>query len=467
MLQTAQDRSDFAQSTGNAVVNIVGGGLAGSEAAYQLAVRGISVRLFEMRPLKMTPAHKTGNLAELVCSNTFKSTAPNSAPGIFKTELKELGSLLVHAAPAAQVPAGKALAVDREVFSREVERALLATGNVERVNAQIESIETLPEAYATIIATGPLTQGGLASFMQSLSGGHGLYFYDAIAPVVDAASIDRGIAFAASRYGKGGDDYLNCPMSAAEYDRFYDALMSAEKMEFQDFEEARYFQGCQPIEAIAETGRDSPRFGPMKPVGLIDPRTGKHPHAVVQLRIDNLSRTAYNLVGFQTKLKYPEQKRVFSLIPGLRNVEFLRLGSMHRNTYVCSPLMLEKNFALKSRPDTRLAGQITGVEGYTESSAIGLMSAMAIWCELTGRTWALPPRASVLGSLCHYLFHSAPESFQPVNVNFGLFDPSLFEMPARRMGKSDARLEMGKQSVRNIVKWRDETGWMPRPWNPR
>jgi methylenetetrahydrofolate--tRNA-(uracil-5-)-methyltransferase len=443
------------------VVNVVGGGLAGSELAFQLGSRGIKVRLFEMRPTKMTPAHRTGQLAELVCSNTFKSTASHSAPGIFKAELKQLGSLLVQAAPRAMVPAGEALAVDREVFSKEIEAAVLATGNVERISACVEDITTLPEAYATVIATGPLTQGKLTEFVKSLSGGFGLYFYDAIAPVVDAASINRDIVFAASRYGKGGDDYLNCPMSQTEYDRFYDALMAAEKMDFQDFEEAQYFQGCQPIEAIAETGRDSPRFGPMKPVGLTDPRTGKMPHAVVQLRIDNISRSAYNLVGFQTKLKYGEQKKVFQLIPGLENAEFLRLGSMHRNTYICSPLLLDSHFALKNHRNIRLAGQITGVEGYTESSSIGLLLAMAIWCEVNNRSWSLPPRASAVGGLCHYLFNSPPKDFQPVNVHFGLFDQTLFNLPKGRRKKTDTRKLMGVSAIKNVTEWRETIGWTP------
>lgn len=440
-------------------VNIVGGGLAGSELAYQLGSRGIKVRLFEMRPQKLTPAHRTGGLAELVCSNTFKSTAAHSAPGIFKRELAELGSLLVQTAPKAQVPAGEALAVDREVFSRAIEQAVLSTGNVERFSMVVEDLAALPPAYTTVLATGPLTQGKLADFVKSLSGGFGLYFYDAIAPVVEASSVNRDIVFAASRYGKGGDDYLNCPMSEEEYNRFYDTLMAAEKMAFHDFEEAQYFQGCQPIEAIAETGRDSPRFGPMKPVGLTDPRTGKMPHAVVQLRIDNLSRSAYNLVGFQTKLKYPEQKRVFQLIPGLENAEFLRLGSMHRNTYACSPLLLGHNFALKDHTTVRLAGQITGCEGYTESSSIGLLAAMAIWCELSGKTWSLPPRASALGGLCHYLFNSPAAEFQPINVHFGLFDQSLFTIPKGRKKKADVRALMGEQSVVNVQAWREKIGW--------
>lgn len=453
-------------TSGAVTVNVVGGGLAGSELAYQLGVRGINVRLFEMRPGKMTPAHTTGNLAELVCSNTFKSMAPHSAPGVFKGELKELGSLLVHAAPAAQVPAGEALAVDREAFSREIEKAILSTGNVERVARQVGSVDALPPAHCTVLATGPLTQGPLADFVKSLSGGYGLYFYDAIAPVVEASSIDRGVVFAASRYGKGGEDYLNCPMTRDEYDAFYDALMAAGKVEFQDFEEAQYFQGCQPIEAIAETGRDSPRFGPMKPVGLTDPRTGRRPYAAVQLRIDNLTRTAYNMVGFQTKLKYDEQKRVFRLIPGLASAEFLRLGSMHRNTYVCTPLLLDHRFGLKSRGDVRLAGQITGVEGYTESSAIGLLCAMAIVAELEGREWRLPPRASALGGLCHYLFHSDPKDFQPVNVHFGLFDPASFDLPPKIHDKKALRAEMGRQAILNIARWRDEMAWNPKCWAP-
>ncbi len=445
------------------VVNVIGGGLAGSELAYQLGSRGIKVRLFEMRPQQLTPAHRTGGLAELVCSNTFKSMAAHSAPGILKRELKELGSLLVKSAPVAQVPAGDALAVDREVFSREVERAVLATGNVERISMVVEDLASLPPAYATVLATGPLTQGKLADYVKSLSGGLGLYFYDAIAPVVEASSVNREIVFAASRYGKGGDDYLNCPMTEDEYNRFYDAMIAAEKMDFQDFEEAQYFQGCQPIEAIAETGRDSPRFGPMKPVGLEDPRTGRRPHAVVQLRIDNLSRSAYNIVGFQTKLKYGEQKRVFQLIPGLEHAEFLRLGSMHRNTYICSPLLLDKHFALKDHRAVRLAGQITGVEGYTESSAIGLLLSMAIWSEISGREWNLPPRASALGGLCHYIFNSPADEFQPVNVHFGLFDQSLYTLPKGRRGKAETRELMGQQSIVNICGWRDRLGWATVP----
>lgn len=450
-------------------VNIIGGGLAGSEAAYQLASRGISVRLFEMRPGKITPAHTGAGLAELVCSNSLKSIQRHSPHAGFKEELLSLGSVVVSCAYRARVPAGESLAVDRNVFSSEIERELLKTNRVERITCEVEDIESLPEATATIVATGPLTQGKLANFIQRLSSGRGLYFYDAIAPVIHSDSIDRDIAFSASRYGKGGEDYINCPFSKEEYDRFYDALISAEKMDFQDFEEAKYFQGCQPIEAIAMTGRDSLRFGPMKPVGLEDPRTGTRPHAVVQLRIDNIGRTAYNLVGFQTKLKYGEQAKVFRLIPGLEKAEFLRLGSMHRNTYICSPEVLNRNFSLKTSAttkDIRVAGQVTGVEGYTESSAIGLLAAMAFCydykiggCE---STWELPPTNSFLGALCRYLFESKPEEFQPINVHFGLFSAGAFSVSKKsrnRDSKNELRAQMVEQAVDNLKKWQDRIGW--------
>ena len=443
-------------------INIVGGGLAGSEAAYQLGRRGFHVRLFEMRPTRLTPAHTGGGLAELVCSNSFKSTTPHAAHAGFKRELTALGSLLMQAAAKAQVPAGDSLAVDRDVFSHEMEAAVLATGRVERITREVSSIDELPPAFATIVATGPLTQGGLADFVRSLSAGQGLYFYDAIAPVISADSINRDIAFSASRYGRGGDDFLNCPFTMEEYDRFYDALISAEKMDFQDFEEARYFQGCQPIEAIAETGRNTLRFGPMKPVGLPDPRTGKEPFAALQLRIDNLSRSAYNLVGFQTKLKYGEQARVFRMIPGLENAEFLRLGSMHRNTYICSPSLLSPDFSLRGRPDVFVAGQVTGVEGYTESSAVGLLAALAISARAAGRVWRLPPANSFMGALCRYIMESDPKDFQPVNVHYGLFPEGALPAPrkdenGRRYTKNEIRAIMARAAVANLEKWRDES----------
>ncbi len=434
-------------------VNIIGGGLAGSEAAYQLAIRGINVRLFEMRPLVKSPAHKTGNLAELVCSNTFKSVAPHSAHGIFKNELLTLNSLVISTAPLAQVPAGEALAVDREIFSKEIEKKLLNTNRVERLSLQVDDISQLPEADFSIIATGPLTQGKLFDTIQSLSDGKGLYFYDAIAPILDADTIDRSIAFSASRYGKGTDDYLNCPMTKEEYLTFYHALQSAEKVSYNDFETAQHFQGCQPIEAIAETGIDSLRFGPMKPVGLTDPRNGKRPYAVVQLRIDDISRSSYNIVGFQTRLKYPEQKKVFSLIPGLQNVEILRFGSMHRNTYICTPTFLDKSFSLKTNRKIKFAGQITGVEGYTESSAIGLLTALAIYAESNGNNFTLPPKDSFLGSLCTYLFESDPNQFQPMNTHFGMIaNPTLIQS-TKKCDKKEFRANLGKQFVQNIKSW--------------
>lgn len=440
------------------VVNIVGGGLAGTEAAYQLAKNGVSVRLFEMRPTKLTPAHNGGGLAELVCSNSFKSLSAHSAHAGFKWELQKMGSLLMDCADRAKVPAGESLAVDRDVFSKEMETKLLATGLVERITKEVSDVNELPEAYCTIIATGPLTQGGLADVIKSLSGGHGLYFYDAIAPVIDASTINREIVFSASRYGKGSDDYLNCPMNREEYDRFYEALMAAEKLSFQDFEDAKYFQGCQPIEAIAETGKDSLRFGAMKPVGLDDPRTGKRPHAVVQLRIDNLSRTAYNIVGFQTKLKYGEQSKVFRLIPGLENAEFLRLGSMHRNTYICTPALLEKNFSLKTNSKIRFAGQVTGVEGYTESSGVGLLTAASILKEMKGEEWFLPPPNTFTGALCRYIFNCEPKEFQPINVHFGLFPEGTFDVP-RKIGKQESRAMIVKQALQNFDGWLKEIRW--------
>lgn len=443
------------------VVNIVGGGLAGSEIAYQLASRGIIVRLFEMRPSFSTPAHRSSNLAELVCSNTFKSIAEHSAPGILKKELNILGSFILSCAQSAQVPAGEALAVDREVFSKFVEERLIQTNFVERIEKKIDLISNLPDADATVIATGPLTQGQLAEEIQAFALGHKLYFYDAIAPVISADSINMEKTFLASRYDKGTDDYINCPMTKEEYEVFYNALIEAEKVPFQDFETAQYFQGCQPIEAIAETGIDSLRFGPMKPVGLTDPRSGKRPYANVQLRIDNLSRSAYNMVGFQTKLRYPEQTKVFRLIPGLENAEFLRLGSMHRNTYICTPLLLNDAFALKTNPQLHFAGQITGVEGYTESSAIGLLVSMALWIQWTGGRWKLPPKGSFLGSVCHYLFHSAPGEFQPINAHFGLFQPEDFTLKqtTKKIPKKSLRQQWGQECIQNIIKWRNQLNW--------
>ncbi len=445
-------------------VNIIGGGLAGSECAYQLASRGIFVRLFEMRPTKLTPAHSTGDLAELVCSNSFKGLGKHTAHGIFKEELTILGSLLMQAAPAARVPAGDSLAVDRKTFSKEIEAKLLATGRIERVNKEIHGIEDLPEAFATVIATGPLTQGGLAQFVHGLSEEKGLFFYDAIAPVVLADSIDREKAYAASRYDKGDPDFLNCPFTKEEYEAFVSALLVAEKTPFHDFEEAKYFQGCQPIEAIAERGAESLRFGPMKPVGLRDPRTGKSAYAVVQLRIDDIGKSSYNLVGFQTKLKYGEQSKIFRLIPGLENAEFVRLGSMHRNTYVCTPSILNPNFSLRSNPKVRIAGQLTGVEGYTESSAIGLLTAFSILSDMHESNWTLPPHDTMLGALCAHLFGAKPQDFQPFNVHFGLLSQDMM-MSVRRelaeklnikpskVSKIEERTAIGEIALKSMRTW--------------
>jgi methylenetetrahydrofolate--tRNA-(uracil-5-)-methyltransferase len=441
------------------VVNIVGGGLAGSEAAYQLAVRGVNVRLYEMRPETMTPAHKSGALAELVCSNSFKSMAPHAAHAGFKRELSIMGSLIMKTAPLAQVPAGDTLAVDREVFSRFIEQALNDTGKITRISKLVESPAELPTADATIIATGPLTQGKLAEYLMQVTESSDFYFYDAIAPVVSKDSIDFSRVFEASRYGRGEPDYINCPFNKDEYDRFYDALMLAEKLDFKDFESAKYFQGCQPIEAIAATGRDTLRHGPMKPVGITDPKTGKRPYANVQLRIDNLSRSAYNMVGFQTKLKYGEQSKVFRLIPGLENAEFLRLGSMHRNTYICSPRALNRDFSLKKDETIYMAGQITGVEGYTESTCIGLLCAMSIWRKINGAKFLLPPVGTFTGALCRYLFECDPKDFQPQNVHYGLL-PAIDHAQHKKQSKVEKRTHIAQEAVKEFDNWCQTTSFL-------
>ncbi|HZS93396.1 MAG TPA: methylenetetrahydrofolate--tRNA-(uracil(54)-C(5))-methyltransferase (FADH(2)-oxidizing) TrmFO, partial [Chloroflexota bacterium] len=347
---------------------IVGGGLAGSEAAWQAANRGARVTLYEMRPKEPTKAHKTGLLAELVCSNSLGSGDILSAPGILKEEMRRLNSLIVRVADEVRVPAGSALAVDREAFARKVTEALEEHPNVRIIR---EEITAVPTDCVCIIATGPLTSDRLSQAIADLTHAKHLYFYDAISPIIDADSIDMDVVFRASRYDKGGDDYLNCPMDEETYNKFYEALLAAEKVQPKDFEKIPYFEGCIPIEVMAERGRQTMQFGPLKPVGLEDPRTGARPYAVVQLRAENAHGTCYNMVGFQTKLTYPEQKRVFRMIPGLENAEFLRYGSLHRNTFINSPLLLRETLQLKARGTVFFAGQIVGVEGYTESAAMG------------------------------------------------------------------------------------------------
>jgi methylenetetrahydrofolate--tRNA-(uracil-5-)-methyltransferase len=440
-------------------VHIIGGGLAGCEAAYFLAQRGISVELSEMRPTKSTPAHKTEKLAELVCSNSFKSLDPESAPGMMKREMKLFGSLVLEIAETCKVPAGQALGVDRELFATKVTERIRNHPNIRVIEEEV----TAPRPdRITLIATGPLTSDSLSDWLLKNSGEKDLYFYDAIAPIIDATTIDRDCVFLANRYGKGDEEaYLNCPLNKEEYEAFVDALLSGEKVEPKNFEKEIFFQGCQPIEAIAASGRESLRFGPMKPVGLDDPKTGRRPYAVIQLRPENKSLTAYNLVGFQTKLKWGEQGRVFRLIPALKNAEFIRMGSIHRNTYVCGPKVLAANLSLKSHPNVFLAGQITGVEGYLESSACGLMAAHFIHTKILAEeqssktasvTDKMIPKASALGALHHFITESQAKHYQPMNACFALYENHWFKN-AEGLRKDALRKLMAEQSIENFSGW--------------
>jgi len=399
---------------------IIGGGLAGSEAAWQAANRGANVTLYEMRPKEMTKAHKTGGLAELVCSNSLGSTDPSNAPGILKEEMRRLNSLIIASAEQAKVPAGSALAVDRDQFSLTITQALESHPNVRILH---EEIAEIPTDCLCIIATGPLTSDKLSQAIRAVTQSQHLYFFDAISPIIDADSIDMDTVFAASRYDKGGDDYLNCPMDDTQYNAFYDALMAAEKVQPKEFEKTPYFEACVPIEVLAERGRQTLAFGPMKPVGLVDPRTGRRPAAVVQLRTENVHRTCYNLVGFQTKLTYPEQKRVFRMIPGLEQAEFLRYGSLHRNTFINSPQLLLNTLQFKARGTLFFAGQLVGVEGYTESAAMGGFAGINAARALAGLPLVTPPPTTAHGCLVGHVSASDPKHFQPMNTNFGLFPP--------------------------------------------
>ncbi len=402
-------------------VIVIGGGLAGSEAAWQLAERDFQVELYEMRPLKTTGAHVSDRLSELVCSNSFGSKLPDRASGLLKTELDLLHSLLLASAERAAVPAGGALAVDRDAFSRAVTEAINGHPNIRLIREEM----TLIPATPTIIASGPLTSPALTTSIARLTGQDHLYFYDALAPIVSADSIDMNIAFRASRYGRGEEeegDYINCPMNKAEYERFVEAVLAAEKIELRDFEreDEHFFEGCLPIEQIASRGHDSLAFGPMRPVGLTDPRTGRRPYAVVQLRQDNLAGTLYNLVGFQTNIRWAEQKQILRLIPGLEQAEFMRYGQMHRNTFISAPTLLHSTLAFKERTDLFFAGQITGVEGYMGNVATGLVAALNMARTLQGKpTWVIPP-TTMLGALCHYITHAEPRHFQPMKANFGI-----------------------------------------------
>jgi methylenetetrahydrofolate--tRNA-(uracil-5-)-methyltransferase len=408
-------------------VQIIGAGLAGSEAAWQCARRGIPVELFEMRPVRTTPAHQTDDFAELVCSNSLKSDSENTAPWLLKEEMRRAGSRLLEIARETAVPAGHALAVDRTEFSRKVTEAISREPLIKTRREEFTQIEA-DESTIVVIATGPLTSDALsreiARLCAAASGNSHLYFYDSISPIVEADSIDMSKVYLAARYDKGSADYINCPMSKEEYDRFYDALLAAQSVEQKDWENLNYFESCLPIEEIARRGRDTLRFGPMKPVGLKDPRTGRIPYAAVQLRQENLRADSYNLVGFQNHLKFGEQAHVLSLIPGLENARFLRYGQIHRNTYINSPTLLNSTLQMKAHPHVLFAGQICGVEGYVESIATGLMAGMnAAALAISGEP-APPPRASAFGSLVHYITQAESKNFQPANITFDLL-PAL------------------------------------------
>jgi len=401
-------------------VKIIGGGLAGSEAAWQCARRGVEVDLFEMRPVRSTAAHQTGDFAELVCSNSLKSDSENTAPWLLKEEMRRAGSLLLEIARECAVPAGHALAVDRTTFAARVTEAI---SREPLITIRREEVAQIDEDEITIVATGPLTSDALSQEIGRLSGASHLFFYDSISPIVEADSIDMGKVYLAARYNKGSADYINCPMSKEEYDRFYDALLAAQSVEEREWEKLNYFESCLPIEEIARRGRDTLRFGPMKPVGLKDPRTGRIPYAAVQLRQENLRADSYNLVGFQNHLKFGEQARVLRLIPGLENARFLRFGQIHRNTYINAPTLLSETLQMKEHPRVLFAGQICGVEGYVESIAAGLMAGIHAAALAFGTNPVPLPRATAFGSLMNYITHSDPKKFQPANITFDLLPP--------------------------------------------
>lgn len=404
-------------------VAVIGGGLAGCEAAWQLANRGIKVALYEMRPNNTTPAHTTSNLAELVCSNSLRSDRLENAVGLLKEEMRRLNSIIIKSADLHRIPAGGALAVDRESFSKYITDTISAHPNITLFRQEVEE---LPGTEYTIIATGPLSSSSISKTISKLIKQEYLYFFDAAAPIVTAESLDRTKIFKASRYGRG-DDYLNCPMDKEEYTMFWNELVNAEVVTLKDFEK-RVFEGCMPIEIMASRGIDTLRFGPLKPVGLIDPRTGKEPYAVVQLRQDNHRATLYNMVGFQTNLKFGEQKRVFSLIPGMENAEFVRYGVMHRNTFINSPKLLNSFYQMRDNPNIYFAGQITGVEGYVESASSGLLAGCHLAKTIQGELMPDFPDTTAIGALSHYISNPAVKDFQPMNINFGIMRPLEFRV---------------------------------------
>ena len=435
-------------------VIVAGGGLAGSEAAWQLGERGVRVALYEMRPTRSTPAHKTGNLAELVCSNSLKSNSPGAASWLLKEELRRAGSLLTRCADSNSVPGGAALAVDREKFAEAVTSAIAGHPLIE---LRHEEIQEIPGDNLVLVATGPLTSDSLANSLQRFTGSEHLAFYDSISPIVDAETLDMERTFAASRYGKGGDDYLNCPMTEDEYRVFYEALMGAESVDPHSFEDVKYFEACLPIEELARRGYDTPRFGPMRPVGLTDPRTGRRPFAVVQLRAENLRSSSYNLVGFQNHLKFGEQRRILRLIPGLENAEFLRYGQIHRNTYINAPALLAPDLSLKNYRAVFVAGQLSGVEGYVECIATGLLAGVALAHRAGGAMYEPPPRTTALGSLVHYVTCADPRNYQPANISFDLLPLMEGLPPAVERDRKARRALQCERALADIESWLGES----------
>jgi len=423
---------------------VIGAGLAGSEAAWQLARRGVRVRLHEMRPVRMTEAHQTSMFAELVCSNSLRGASLETAVGVLKEEMRRLGSLVIAAADKARVPAGGALAVDREGFSSAITDTLSTHPLIEVARAEVTEIPDGP----AIIATGPLTSAALGERLNQLIGPRNLYFYDAIAPIVARDSINMGKAFLASRYGKGGDDYINCPLTEAEYDAFIEAVIAADKVALHPFEKPVYFEGCMPIEEMARRGHQTLAFGPMKPVGIVDPRSARRPFAVVQLRQDDREARLYNMVGFQTKMTYPAQRQVLRMIPGLERAEFVRLGSLHRNTFIDSPRLLRPTLQLKSRDDLFMAGQMIGVEGYVESAAAGLLAAINAARMLLESEPIFPPPQTALGSLVAYVTDSSRRDFQPMNANYGLM-PDL----AAHVRGREKKIQLGHRALQKMDEW--------------
>ena len=426
------------------LVNVIGAGLAGSEAAWQLACRGVRVRLHEMRPVRMTEAHQTGMFGELVCSNSLRNDSMETAVGVLKEEMRRLRSLIIATADRVRVPAGSALAVDRDEFARILTETLTAHPLVEIVRAEATALPSGP----TIIATGPLTSAAFGEELNRIVGSRNLYFYDAIAPIVTAASIDMDIVYMASRWGKGGEDYINCPLDQERYEAFVGAVMAAEKVATHPFEKPIYFEGCMPIEEIARRGPMTLAFGPMRPVGLSHPRTGERPFAVVQLRQDDGAGRLFNMVGFQTKMTYPEQRRVLRMIPGLERAEFVRLGSLHRNTFIDSPRLLRPTLQFRGRGDLFIAGQMVGVEGYVESAAAGMLAAINASRLVTGGELAVPPPETALGSLVAYITDATRRDFQPMNANYGLMP----DLKSRARGR-EKKIEMGARAIAAFENW--------------